>query len=60
MPGSACRCGEAFGLHVDDLDFEAARIHIRRSVWEGEEVSVKTKKGYRVVNIDLSFVEILT
>jgi integrase len=46
------RCGEAFGLHVDDLDFAAGQSHIRRSVWEGEEVTVKTKKGYRTVNID--------
>jgi hypothetical protein len=39
-------------LHVDDLDLTAGRICIRRSVWEGEEVSIKTKKGYLAVTID--------
>jgi integrase len=46
------RRGEAFGLHVEDLDLVNGRIYIRRSVWEGEEVTVKTKRGYRVVTID--------
>jgi integrase len=59
LAGTGMRCGEAFGLHVEDLDFAAARIHLRRSVWEGEEVTVKTKKGYRVVNIEPSLVDLL-
>ena len=46
------RCGEAFGLHVEDLDLANGRICIRRSVWEGEEVTVKTRQGYRAVTID--------
>ena len=28
------------------------RVYIRRSIWEGEEVTVKTKQGYRAVTID--------
>ena len=52
LAGTGMRCGEAFGLHVDDLDLTNGRIYIRRSVWEGEEVSVKTKQGYRAVTID--------
>ena len=35
LAGTGMRCGEAFGLHVEDLDLAAGRIHIRRSVWEG-------------------------
>src|SRR5207302_7220148 len=46
------RCGEGFGLHVEDLDLTAGRIYVRRSIWNGEEVSVKTKQGYRAVNIE--------
>jgi integrase len=46
------RAGEAFGLHVEDLDLEAGTITVRRSVWNGEEVTPKTKSGYRVVHID--------
>jgi len=59
LAGTGMRCGEAFGLHVEDLDLVAGKIFIRRSVWEGEEVSVKTKQGYRVVNIDPDLVRML-
>jgi integrase len=52
LAGTGMRCGEAFGLHVEDLDLGNGRIYIRRSVWEGEEVTVKTKQGYRAVTID--------
>jgi integrase len=52
LAGTGMRCGEAFGLHVEDLDLTAGRIYIRRSVWEGEEVTVKTRQGYRAVTID--------
>jgi integrase len=52
LAGTGMRYGEASGLHVDDLDLTAGRINIRRSVWEGEEVTVKTKQGYRTVTID--------
>ena len=52
LAGTGMRCGEAFGLHVDDLDLKAGRISIRRSVWNGEEGTVKTKRGYRTVTID--------
>jgi integrase len=52
LASTGLRCGEAFGLHVEDLDLEAGRIYVRRSIWNGEEVSVKTKRGYRAVNIE--------
>jgi integrase len=60
LAGTGMRCGEAFGLHVDDLDLAAGRICIRRSVWNGEEGTVKTKRGYRTVNIDPALVTMLT
>jgi integrase len=59
LAGTGMRCGEAFGLHVEDLDLTAGRIYIRRSVWEGEEVTVKTKQGYRAVTIDPSLTGML-
>jgi integrase len=52
LAGSGMRAGELFGLHVDDLDLDSGRVFIRRSVWNGEEVTVKSKRGYRVVNIE--------
>jgi integrase len=60
LAGTGMRCGEAFGLHVEDLDPSAGRICIRRSVWNGEEGTVKTKSGYRTVNIDPALVAMLT
>ncbi len=60
LAGTGMRCGEAFGLHVEDLDLTNGRIYIRRSVWEGEDVSVKTKQGYRAVTIDPVLAEMLT
>ena len=60
LAGTGMRCGEAFGLHVDDLDLRDCRISIRRSVWNGQEGSVKTKCGYRTVTIDPALGEMLT
>jgi len=60
LAGTGMRCGEAFGLHVEDLDLAAGRIFIRRSVWNGGEVSAKTKQAYRKVDIDPVLVQMLT
>lgn len=59
LASTGLRCGEAFGLHVEDLDLEAGRIYVRRSIWDGQEVSVKTKHGYRPVNIEPALVQML-
>lgn len=56
---SGMRAGELFGLHVDDLDQNRGVIHVRRSVWRGQEVSPKTRKGYRDVWIDSATVQML-
>jgi integrase len=45
MASTGMRCGEVFGLHIDDLDLVNDRIYVRRSVWNGQEVSPKTKSG---------------
>lgn len=59
MAGTGLRCGEVFGLHVEDLDLPLRRIHVRRSVWRGQEVTVKTKRGNRTVDIEPALAEIL-
>jgi integrase len=59
LAGTGLRCGEAFGLHVKDLDLATGRIYVRRSVWNGEEVSVKTKQGFRAVNIETGLIQML-
>lgn len=53
------RSGELAGLHVGDVDFERGVVHVRRSVWKGQEVSTKTKRGYRDVWIDSTTVTML-
>ena len=56
---SGLRAGELFGLHVEDVNLTRGIIFVRRSVWRGQEVSTKTRKGYRSVWIDSSTVELL-
>ncbi len=56
---SGLRAGELFGLHVDDLDLSRGVIRVRRSVWCGQEVTPKTRKGYRDVFIDSLTVQLL-
>ncbi len=56
---SALRAGELFGLHVEDLDTNRGVICVRRSVWRGQEVSPKTRNGYREVWIDSATVRTL-
>jgi integrase len=53
------RAGELFGLHVEDLDLQRRIIHVRRSVWRGQEVSPKTARGYRDVWIDSATADVL-
>lgn len=52
LAGTGMRCGECFGLHVEDLDLANGTIIIRRSVRDGEDGTLKTKKGYRKVHIE--------
>ncbi len=59
MAATGLRCGEVFGLHVEDLDCSSCRIHVRRSIWRGQEVTVKTKSGNRTVNIEPALAQIL-
>lgn len=49
---SGLRSGELSGLHVEDLDLDRGVLRVRRSAWRGQEVSPKTKRGYRDVRID--------
>jgi integrase len=48
---TGARAGELYGLEVTDIDFQRALIHIRRSVFEGEMQSPKSKNAHRVVNV---------
>jgi integrase len=57
---SGLRCGEAFGLHVEDLDLKNGRIAVKRSVWKGQELSTKSKAGVRTIDIEPALAELLS
>jgi integrase len=59
LASTGLRAGEAFGLHVEDLDLASGRIKVQRSMRNGEEGSLKTKRGYRVVNIEPALAQML-
>ena len=59
LAGTGMRCGEAFGLHVEDVNLAKGKITIKRGVWNGEEVSPKSKNGRREVNIEPALVQML-
>src|SRR5215472_8992001 len=59
LAGTGLCAEEVFGLHVVDLELQHARLRVRRSVWHGQEVSVKTKNGHRVVHIEPALLEML-
>jgi len=45
------RAGELYGLYVEDIDFERHVVHVRRSMWNGQEQSPKTHNSRRSVDI---------
>jgi hypothetical protein len=46
-------------LNRTELAPKSCRIHVRRSVWRGQEVTVKTKSGNRTVDIEPALAEML-
>src|ERR1700675_3690857 len=52
--GTGMRAGELYGLQVDDIDFFRNVIHVRRSAWEGELQSPKTRNARRAISITKS------
>jgi integrase len=59
LAGTGMRIGEASGLHVDDLDLDNCVIHVRRGVWNGREISPKTRNAVREIDIDPGLAEML-
>jgi integrase len=59
LASTGLRCGEAFGLHVEDVDLATGSIYVRRSVWNGKEGSLKTNRGYRTVTIEPGLIGML-
>jgi integrase len=53
------RINECIGLHCEDIDFAARTIRVRRSIYHGKVGPVKTKRGYRLINLNSLAVEVL-
>jgi integrase len=53
------RIGEASGLHVTDLDLDNCVVYVRRGVWNGQELSPKTRNAIREIDIHPGLAELL-
>jgi integrase len=59
LAGTGLRAGEAFGLEIEDLDLTAGLIRVRRSIWNGKVVTVKTRRAKRPINVEPTIVDML-
>ncbi len=53
------RQGELFGLQWSDIDFEGHRVHIRRSLWQGELGTPKSRRSRRAIDMPVTLEEAL-
>ena len=56
---TGARAGELYGLEVADIDFVRNIIHVRRSVWEGQRQSTKSRNANRAIDVQPSLVTML-
>jgi integrase len=56
---TGARAGELYGLEVADIDFARNIIHVRRSVWEGQKQSTKTRNANRAIDVQPGLVTML-
>ena len=59
LAGTGMRIGEAAGLYVEDVDIQSQVVHVRRSIWKGEDLVPKTENAIREVDIDETLTEML-
>ena len=53
------RAGEAYGLHVEDVDMKRLLIHVRRSIRKGKPQSPKSLRAYRSIDIQSTLAEMI-
>jgi integrase len=56
---TGARAGELYGLEPADIDFARNIIHVRRSVWEGQKQSTKTRNANRAIDVQPGLVTML-
>ncbi len=59
LAGTGMRIGEAAGLYVEDVDIHSQVVHVRRSIWKGQDLAPKTENAIREVDIDETLTEML-
>jgi integrase len=59
LAGTGLRIGEALGLKTTDLSDDCSVLHVRRSIWQGQEQSPKTPNAVRVVDIPNPLAQLL-
>jgi integrase len=59
LAGTGLRIGEALGLKSGDFSQDCHVLHVRRSVWHGQEQAPKTPNAVRVVDIPKCLAELL-
>jgi integrase len=56
---TGARAGELYGLEVADVDFARSIIHVRRSVWEGQKQSTKSRNANRAIDVQPGLITML-
>src|SRR4029077_6037589 len=59
LAGTGMRIGEAAGLYVDHVDMQSRVIHVRRSIWKGQDLPPKTENAIREIYADETLAEML-
>jgi integrase len=60
LAATGLRIGEALALRVTDLGPDCRLLHVRRSIWRGQEQQPKTSNALRVVDIHETLARALT
>ena len=53
------RIGELLGLHVEDVDTQNNIVYVRRSAWGKQEVTPKSRAGYREIDVDAETIQMV-
>jgi len=59
LAGTGLRIGEALGLKIGDFSQGCTVLHVRRSIWHGQEQAPKTPNAVRVVDIPEQLAQLL-
>lgn len=59
LAGTGLRIGEALGLKTSDLSPDCRAMHVRRSIWRGEEQEPKTPNAIRVIDLPETLAQVL-